>query len=205
MENPLRTRTVTEPRRKYHHGDLRQALLGSALTLLEEDGPSALTLREIARRVGVSAPAAYHYYPSLDAIAVGLAEQGFRDLLQVLHEASTDHSNRLMPAGEAYVAFARRNPGLYRLMFGEGLLTSSNASGQINGMRRSVYEFVAENLKKRLPESQVAVATLFLWSLIHGLTLLLIDGQLSGAVDPGSVIRDVLRLAGTGIPASNQR
>ena len=191
-------------RSKYHHGDLRRALLLSARALLEEHGPSALNLREIARRVGVSAPSAYHHFPNLGAIAVALAEDGFRELLEALHAASIEAQGHLMPAAEAYVGFARANSGLYRLMFGEGLLSSSAASGEIHGMRQRAYDFVAGNLRKRLPQGKVPVASLFLWSLVHGLTLLLIDGQLGSASESESVIRGVLRLAGTGVPSANQ-
>ena len=187
---------------RYHHGDLRRALLGAARGLLEQGGPSALSLREIARRVGVSAPSAYHHFASLDAIAVALAEEGFAELGRRLDAAPTDAKGRLAPIGHAYIGFALDNPGLYRLMFGEGFRAASDASEAVRALRRRAYETVTVGLAKRLPADKVQSAALFLWSLTHGLALLMIDGQVDPGNDPEATIDAVLRLAGSGIPTS---
>ncbi len=197
-----RAKAIRQRRDEYHHGDLPRALLTAGRALLEEGGPSALNLREIARRVGVSAPSAYHHFPSLEAIAVALAAQGFAQLTELLQNAPTNQRGRLTPAGEAYIAFARANPGLYRLMFGDGFHPTSEANGKLRAMRQRAYKVVAENLQKRLPANQVQLAALFLWSLVHGLALLLIDGQLDSGANPTAIIQNVLRMAGTGLPTS---
>src|SRR5262245_50671314 len=162
----------------YHHGNLRNALLKAARALLEERGPSALSLREIARRVGVSAPAAYHHFPSLDAIAVGLAEQGAAEMAECLKAAPGDGKSRLLRIGEAYVAFARANPALYRLMFGEGLPAASRSGDAVRALRLRSYDTIKSALGERLPEAELQAAGLFLWSVVHGLALLMIDGQI---------------------------
>ena len=187
---------------RYHHGDLRRALLDAARALLEERGPAALNLREIARRVGVSAPSAYHHFVNRDAIAVALAEQGFVELLERLDAAPADAERPLALAGPAYIAFARANPGLYRLMFGEGFRVASDGGHAVRVLRERVYERAISGLKTRLPADQVKVAVLFLWSLTHGLALLMIDGQVDLGADPDALIRSVLRLAGSGVPPS---
>jgi AcrR family transcriptional regulator len=197
-----RTQRKRQRRDEYHHGDLPHALLTAGRALLEEGGPSALNLREIARRVGVSAPSAYHHFPNLEAIAVALAAQGFAQMTELLESAPTNERGRLTPAGEAYIAFARANPGLYRLMFGDGFHSASDANLEVRAMRRRAYEVVAESLQKRLPANQVPIAALFLWSLVHGLALLLIDGQLDSGANPTTIIQNVLRMAGTGLPRS---
>ena len=185
---------------RYHHGDLRNALLAAGRALLEEGGPSALNLREIARRVRVTAPSVYHHFPSLEALAALLAEQGFDELVEALDAVATDAKGLLGGAGEAYIAFARANPGLYRLMFGEGFRTSSIASDAVCALRGRAYEKVTANLRKRLPAEQVPTAALFLWALTHGLALLMIDGQLDAGVDQEALVRQVFTLARTGIP-----
>jgi AcrR family transcriptional regulator len=185
---------------RYHHGDLRRALLDAARALLEERGPAALNLREIARRVGVSAPSAYHYFVNLDAIAVALAEQGFVELLERLDATPAGAPGALAPAGQAYIAFARANPGLYRLMFGEGFRLASDGSQAVRALRERAYEKAIEGLKTRLPAEQLKAAVLFLWSLTHGLALLVIDGQVDPGADPDALIRSVLSLAGSGVP-----
>jgi AcrR family transcriptional regulator len=197
-----RTKERRQRRDDYHHGDLPSALLAAGRTLLEEGGPSALNLREIARRVGVSAPSAYHHFPNLEAIAVALAAQGFAQMTELLEAAPTNERGKLTPAGEAYIAFACANPGLYRLMFGDGFHSASDANCELRAMRQRTYKVVAESLQKRLPANQVPIAALFLWSLVHGLALLLIDGQLDTGASPTAIIRNVLRMAGTGLPTS---
>lgn len=195
---PLATRADV----RYHHGDLRKALLDAARALLEERGPAALSLREIARRVGVSAPSAYHHFASLDAIAVALAEQGFTELTDQLEAAPANAEGQLAPTGHAYIAFARANPGLYRLMFGEGFRDASRGSQAVRALRDRAYERVIAGLRNRLPADELAIAALFLWSLAHGLALLMIDGQVDAGADAEAMIRSVLRLAGVGLPPS---
>jgi AcrR family transcriptional regulator len=171
---------------RYHHGDLRRALLDAARGLLEESGASALNLREIARRVGV---------------AVALAEQGFAELAERLESAPTNAKGRLAPTGQAYIGFARANPGLYRLMFGEGFRMASDGSEAVRALRQRAYEKVTAGLQRRLPPDEVPAAALFLWALTHGLSLLMIDGQVDPGDDPQVMVESVLRLAGSGIPS----
>lgn len=196
------TRTGSQPRNDYHHGDLAHALLAAGRTLLEEGGPSALNLREIARRVGVSAPSVYHHFPNLEAIAVALAGEGFEQLTGLLRTAPTNERGKLTPAGEAYISFACENPGLYRLMFGDGFRSDSDSNAAVRAMRQRNYDIVAESLVKRLPATRVPISALFLWSLVHGLALLLIDGQFDSGANRSEIVQSVLRLAGTGLPTS---
>ncbi|MBB6486369.1 TetR/AcrR family transcriptional regulator [Rhizobium lusitanum] len=193
------------PPARYHHGDLRNALLEAGRVLLEEGGPSALSIREIARRVGVSAPAAYHHFSGLDDIAVALAEQGFAELAERLQAAPSNVNGQLAPAGMAYIAFARDNPGLYRLMFGEGFGGAFAADDRIRALRSQAYEVLKDGLSRRLPAGEIGTAALFLWSLTHGLALLMIDGQFDPGTDPDALVAAVLRLSGKGLPTSAER
>lgn len=187
---------------RYHHGNLRAALLAAARAMLEEAGPASLSLREIARRVGVAAPSIYHHFASLDAIAAALAEQGFSELVDRLDAAPTNTKGQLAPAGHAYIAFALANPGLYRLMFGEGLGPSFAEGDAVGILRQRAYDRVKAGLRQRLPEAEVATAALYLWSLVHGLALLMIDGRIDAGTDADDTIAAVLRLAGTGLPTA---
>ncbi|MGY3451720.1 TetR/AcrR family transcriptional regulator [Bradyrhizobium sp. USDA 4353] len=192
-------RPARKPRKSYHHGDLRNALLTAAREVLEERGPSFLGLREISRRVGVSAPSAYHHFPSRDAIALGLAEQGATELTACLAAAPPNAGGSLLTYGEAYVAFVRANPALYRLMFGEGFPEVSQHSKAIRALRTRSYEIMKASLEQRLPASELPIAGLFLWALVHGLGLLLVDRQIVRDGDIEDIIRRVLTLAGTGL------
>src|SRR5258706_6813060 len=108
--------------RPYHHGDLRDTLLQSALELLESEGIDALSLRELARRVGVSHAAPSHHFPDKRALLAALAAHGFATLADEMDRAATragrDPVRRLTATGVAYVRFALAHPRLFRLMFG---------------------------------------------------------------------------------------
>ena len=188
--------------RPYHHGDLRSALLTSARSLLEESGPASLSVREIARRVGIAAPSVYHHFANLEAITLALVEQGFTEFEQQLKKAPTNAKGRLRETGTAYVRFACTNPNLYRLMFGEGFRLATNASDPIRQLKQLTYEKLRAGLSLRLPPDKVPDAALYLWSITHGLAMLIIDGQLGLETNVEDRIQAVLGLAGTGLPTS---
>ena len=106
-------------RRRYHHGDLRNALLSEAIETIMESGTAALSLRELARRVGVS-PAAYAYhFPDKATLLVALGTEGFRRLNHAFEPilAYPDPAVRLVALGRKYIDFAVENPAHYRVMF----------------------------------------------------------------------------------------
>ena len=182
----------------YHHGDLRKALLNSARILLEEGGPPALSLREIARRVGVSAPAAYHHFRNLEAIAQAVAEQGFGELSAALDNARSGDGVNAM--GMVYIGFAQANPGLYRLMFSDGLAAKSQAGAALRAMRAQAFATLRTALEAQVPPDQARSLALYLWSVTHGLALLAIDGQLGGAEQAQGQIAQVLEVTGRALP-----
>src|SRR5262245_46396811 len=109
-------------KRGYHHGDLRPALLGAAFELAREGGPAAVSLREVARRAGVSTAAPYQHFADRGAVLAALAEEGYARLLAVLGDAH-HRSRRRSPTaqitalGEAYLRFAAEEPTHYAIMF----------------------------------------------------------------------------------------
>ena len=103
--------------RPYRHGNLPAALLAAARQILDENGLQSVGLRETARRVGVSATAAYRHFASKDDLLASVAADGFRELAQAM-EGATRGANLLSRAGLAYIEFAHQNRGLFRLMFG---------------------------------------------------------------------------------------
>jgi AcrR family transcriptional regulator len=108
------------PRHSYHHGNLREALLQGALRAIAELGPGAFTLREVARRAGVSHNAPYRHFRDKDALLAAVAAQGFRELTRAMRDAGKRQSkalDRLKQSGLAYVAFAIRRPEHFTVMF----------------------------------------------------------------------------------------
>lgn len=106
--------------RPYHHGDLRRALTDAARRLLEAEGPSALSLRAVAREAGVSAAAPYHHFKDKSDLLDAVAREGWAELGEALREAreaDAPLTRRTADMGMAYVRFARGNPALYRMMY----------------------------------------------------------------------------------------
>lgn len=163
----------------YHHGNLRSALIEEGLVLLEE-GKGEISLRELARRVGVSANASYRHFANKDALLAALAAEGFQRLQHSQRELedTVDGSERMIAAGRNYLRFAYRHPALFRLMFGE---TSEQPAGLKNASR-AAYCALKESVVASngiSPEEAEAVA-LRAWALVHGLSHLLLSGFFDG-------------------------
>src|SRR5271154_6828835 len=161
--------------RPYRHGNLPAALLAAARQILDEDGLHAVGLRETARRVGVSATAAYRHFTSKEDLLASVAAEGFHELAGAMRSA-TRGANPLIRAGLAYIEFANQNRGLFRLMFGPVLAERTKypalqaASTEVEAM---LVRGVADLAPRPLHDNPAAMAA---WGLVHGLAHLIVDG-----------------------------
>ena len=146
----------------YHHGDLRAALLHSAGEMLEKEGLAALSLREVARRAGVSHNAPYRHFADRDSLLAALAAEGFQQFAEALEK----RPRREM--GEAYVEFALAHPQRFRLMFG----------GVQRGSDHRAYDALKKSFADLGDGAEYAAAAA--WGLVHGLAHLLLDGHFAG-------------------------
>ena len=163
--------------RRYHHGELGTALVGAALALLAEGGVEALSLREVARRAGVSAMAPYRHYADKEALLAAVAEHGFAGLGAALRQAdaAVPPERALVAQAVAYVRYALAHPALFRLMFGPkrsaphpGLMAAGDTA----------YAVLAERVASQTAAAADREARVIgCWSLVHGLALLFLDGQ----------------------------
>lgn len=188
------TVSTSGSKKTYHHGDLRDALIGAALDLLEEGGLAILSLREAARRAGVSAMAPYRHFADKDALIAGVAAVGFQRFADLLRQADAepDAHEALIAQGVAYVAFACAHPALFRLMFGA---TSPNVTGDLALAGESAYAVLANRVKSIATPARAADWTLTCWSVVHGLALLALDGKLGPGTDPPTILVErMLRL-----------
>jgi AcrR family transcriptional regulator len=186
----------------YHHGDLRRALIDAALEILITEGTQALSLRAVARRAGVSQAAPYHHFTDRDELLAAVAVAGFRLMLSQLENVRTAPSPNPRKGMEdcavAYVHFAMAYPSHYRLMFGRALAERSQYVELRDSMRelRAVFAETVVKLQQRglARRGDPAELGLTVWSLLHGLAMLLIDGQmreeLGDACDADRLIRD---------------
>ena len=175
------------PAKSYHHGDLRRALIDTALAMVTEEGAWNFTLREVARRAGVSHAAPYNHFEDKSALLAEVAALGFHSLREALEVAAGEqpHSagQALARVGAAYVRFGVEHPAHYRLMFGAELADKERypalqeASDAAFGVLTGVLERgQASGQVRRDPVLDQALAA---WSLVHGLTTLLIDQRAS--------------------------
>ena len=158
----------------YHHGNLREALLDAAEAVLAESGPEGLTLREVARRAGVSHGAPYHHFDNRDALFAAVAERGFTGLLGAMTGAAGATSrDQLVAICEAYVEFAAHHPTRFRLMFGPLLASKALYPGLKEAGERSF--FVLLEASRAVAPAQALPLALAGWSMAHGLAHLRIN------------------------------
>lgn len=158
--------------RAYHHGDLRKALLDAASALLAEVGVAAISLREVARRAGVSHNAPYRHFADRDAVLAALALEGFEVLVRRIEALPVADLGR---RGECYVAYALEFPGHFALMFGPQL--DRAAHPELQQVARQLFAQLEASVRALRPDESVQTASLAAWSLVHGLSQLLLNGQ----------------------------
>jgi AcrR family transcriptional regulator len=183
------------PKSTYHHADLRPALLAAARRMLERDGPAALSLREVARRAGVSHNAPYRHFADRAALLAAVAAEGFDTLAARMHEAAAKAApeRRLSAIGAAYVRFALDAPNLFRLMFGGLVRGADHADLAAAGAR--AYAVLAGAAKSEKPSPTRAVAA---WATVHGLAHLLLEGQIAAVRDnPTATDRLIAEILGS--------
>jgi AcrR family transcriptional regulator len=175
---------IDGPQRKYHHGDLRTALVSAGLDLLKERAVDDLSLREVARNVGVSATAVYRHFPDKQALHYAMCQQGAEEMGAVQAQAVVDAGGGqkgFEAAGRAYIYFALANPALYRLM----MTTKSSAdhyemdSSAMGSAMQLLKNCVAEVLPPTASPLEHKVMALHSWSLVHGISMLMLDGLVS--------------------------
>lgn len=169
--------------RAYHHGDLRNALVEAGLQLLASRSADALSLRELARTVGVSATAIYRHFPDKAAlqaalVAEGLERLGARQRLATL-EAGGGNAG-FLASGLAYVRFAVANPALFRLVFSQPhaldwlVADPCEVPAPMRGLREDIHRLIPAQVAQHRRQAWVLQA----WALVHGLAMLWLDQQI---------------------------
>lgn len=192
---------IENAKRGYHHGDLRSALVQAGLEMLKTRSADEVSLREIARLVGVSATAVYRHFPDKAALLGALCDEGARELarLQVAAMQKSGGGRAGFDAvGRAYVRFALDNPTLFRMM-----MTTKPAVDFLDiqpDRDNSALQLLRDNVSALAPAGatpeQRRIAALRAWSIVHGLAMLMLDKQV--AIDE-AVIDAVIDSASAGI------
>lgn len=163
----------------YHHGDLKRALLDAAMEMLDAEGADGVGLREVARRVGVSASAPYRHFRSRQALLEAVATEGFRRFSTMMEAKEHDfpEAEQFPAMAEAYVRFAVVQPALFRLMFSRQIDKQGNK--QLHEAAVAAYASLAKAAAREVPDAPSEGAVIA-WSFVHGLSMLLLDEQILG-------------------------
>jgi AcrR family transcriptional regulator len=174
--------SMSQAKGRYHHGDLRRAFLDHAAKLVEEEGVSVLTLRELARRVGVSHAASTNHFADKATLLGELAADGFEELSVELAGGKRPRSpeSALREMGRAYVRFALRRPGHFRVMFGQDAAARASST-RLATASTQAYEVLEQAVVAVMPPARarsserVWESAFFAWSVVHGAATLMLD------------------------------
>ena len=164
------------PKRGYHHGNLRAALMDAALDLIEKKGPTGFTLSEAAKQAGVTPAAVYRHFEGREDLIAEAARQGYEIFADVMERAYQSGQPSALAAfeatGRAYLAFARKFPGHYIAMFESGISVNRTPELAAAASRASaVLERAADDLSQHIPEDRRPPASMFsahVWAMSHG-------------------------------------
>ncbi len=179
----------------YHHGDLRRALIAAGRELLAEHGPTGVSLREVARAVGVSHNAPYRHFESREALLAAIATDGYELMSQRMSATGGTGRQKLIACGVAYVGFAVEFPSLYRLMF------SSDIRKDAFPLLRAAADRAYALLEAAIPTgvSSPRVVALGAWAIVHGLADLLVGGQLSPDIALDNLVTEAIEAYANGL------
>lgn len=187
--------------RGYHHGDLRSALLSSAEAILVERGVEGFTLRECARRAGVSPAAPAHHFGNMTGLLTAIATLGFEGLADAMGAAASlagpQPRDRLDAIGRAYVDYAFEHPGRFRVIFGRFPLDHTSPALAESSARS--YGILADTIahlgrQARMDAAQEQASLVMAWAIVHGFATLVLDGHMPFLDDGEDAAAAIARL-----------
>jgi AcrR family transcriptional regulator len=199
-------------RDSYQHGGLREALVQAGLKLLAESGVEGLSLRAAAQLAGVSHAAPYRHFRDKRALVAAIAERGFRMLTTSMRAevgpmTTSDARERLIALGVGYLKFATASPGYLHVIFG-GVLAGEHVPRSLAEAGAEAYETLRAEVAAGIEHGELRagdpdVQALACWSMVHGLSMLIINGALPAATGKAQrqLIEELLRLLGVGLYA----
>ncbi len=188
--------------KRYHHGDLRNALIKAGTRLLRDHGVAGLTLRTVAKRAGVSHTAPYRHFPDKVSLLAAIATVGFEQLSAALTEVVVTHADdpakQFIEAGIAYVLLAVRNPETAHLMFGGGSLDLKDADQTLELAGKRAFEDLVRIVENGLRagiyrDGDAEKLALVAWAHAHGLATLIIAGRIKDAASSEQQVIELTR------------
>jgi AcrR family transcriptional regulator len=178
-QQPLR-----KPENAYHHGDLREALVRAALEEAEQGGPEAVSIKALAKKLGVSQPAPYRHFTDRDALLQAATAEAFRQFNAVLREALNAPSKRskLSRFAQTALDFGLQRNGIYRLMFVSRTTTCAPAHSELHVASRETFGLLVDAFEAPAVGLLRERHALQIWAALHGVIMLAEQGLLTGQI-----------------------
>ncbi len=191
-------RPVRKPLNTYHHGDLRDALVHAALREAEQGGPEAISLKALAKQLGVSQPAPYRHFADREALLAAVTAEAFRQFSAVMREAISRPSKRskLSRFAQASLDFGLRRNGIYRLMFASRVMACASKDSELHIAAMETFALVLEALEAPAVGLLRERFALQIWAALHGVIMLAEQGLLTGKianVTREELVEDIVR------------
>ncbi len=189
--------------KKYHHGDLENALIQAGVEILSKEGIEGLSLRKVAKRVGVSYAAPYAHFKDRQALVAAISTEGFKKLYKALDAAVSKHVDdprqQLVEAARAYVKFAMTNTDIFKIMF-SGVLEKEKEYPSFVEASRKTFGKVVEIVQACqnagiLSSTSPELMAVSIWGQVHGIISLALEGQISHTVLDRFGVRDIVLFA----------
>ncbi|MBI5294684.1 MAG: TetR/AcrR family transcriptional regulator [Chloroflexi bacterium] len=186
----------------YHHGNLKETLISAGLAILAEQGVEGLSLRSVAKKIGVSHAAPYNHFSNKQALLAAISTAGHEQLHQVLlntfEKSKRSSPNIISEIAWAYLQFALDNPSKFKLMFSGALEEERDHPDFVEVSQKSIALF--EEIitfcqgKGQLPSGNVEVIAIKLWSLAHGFAYLMLENQFPREYLQGKKLKELLKV-----------
>ena len=175
---------VRKPQNTYHHGDLRDALVQAALREAEQGGPEAISIKALARQLGVSQPAPYRHFADREALLAAVTAEAFRQFSAALRASIDRPSKRskLSRLARATLTFGLERNGIYRLMFASRVMACAPKDSELHGAAMETFALVLEALEAPAIGLLREQHALQIWAALHGVVMLAEQGMLTGHV-----------------------
>ena len=189
--------------KKYHHGDLKNALIQAGVEILAKEGVGGLSLRKVAQRAGVSHSAPYAHFPDKQSLIAAISTEGLNQLYAELEAAISSHSKnpkkQLIEGVQAYVHFAMENLDTFKIMF-SGVLEKEKDYSSFVDISSKTFKLVVEVVQACqnagvLPAAPADLMAVSVWGQVHGIVSLALEGQISHSVLDHHAIQDLVSFA----------
>ena len=175
------------------HGDVRRLVLDTALDIITSTGAESLSMREVARRAGVSHQAPYHYFGDRSGIFAAISEEGFSALAGAFRDVDVSNTSAAKAGFIAYLNFARSHVGHFRVMFRQdicGVTDNEETANAASSAFDELLQMVARTIGSSVDPKAAHTFAFTMWSQAHGLATLVIDGPLPQKLPPGVSLDD---------------